>query len=62
MFCFGQTQHMVLSLVVVVILHVIHFTYYMFTHTFVAPHECTHIGGAFLDFLEKCANDILGQS
>jgi hypothetical protein len=31
-------------------------TYYLFTHTFVAPLGCTDIGGALLDFHEKCAN------
>jgi hypothetical protein len=30
----------------------------MFTHIIVAPQRCTHIGGAPLTFLEKCANGI----
>jgi hypothetical protein len=34
---------------------VICITYYLFTHTFVPPHECINIEGALLDFLEKCA-------
>jgi hypothetical protein len=28
---------------------------YIFTRTFVAPLRCIDIGGALLDFLEKCA-------
>jgi hypothetical protein len=30
-------------------------TYYMFTHKIVALIECIDIGGALLDFLERCA-------
>jgi hypothetical protein len=29
-------------------------TYYLFTHTIVAPLGCVHVGGALLDFLKKC--------
>jgi hypothetical protein len=34
--------------------HVMCITNYLFTHTFVVHLECIHIGGALLDFLEKC--------
>jgi hypothetical protein len=30
-------------------------TYHLFTHIIIAPPRCIHIGGALLDFLEKCA-------
>jgi hypothetical protein len=34
---------------------VICITYYLFTHTFVAPFGCIDIGGALSVFLKKCA-------
>jgi hypothetical protein len=34
---------------------VMYITYYMFTHKIVALIGCIDIGGALLDFLERCA-------